>query len=323
MKEQKSLKKTEKFEFKEKQKDNSYVPLRKPFFPKEFIIKYKTFLGDEWEDFFKIIQEEKENTFWVNTNKTSIDEVKESLHQKGVEISQLSFHPQAFSTTHPKPSNLKEYEEGKISLQEKASMLPVIALCVKEGDKVFDTCAAPGMKTTQLSNLVCENGSVLATELNDKRFELLNNIMKKHECKNVTTKRIDFRNIKRNKKFDKIILDAPCSSEGLVRKQYDALKNWSPKLVRQKAANQKNLLLRAFDYLKEGGEMVYSTCSFAVEENEEVVLDLLKKRSNTETVPVKLEGIKIRKNDICENCVRLYPQDNDTQQFFLTKIRKK
>jgi len=293
------------------------------FFPKEFIVKYKQLLGDEWNEFFHTIQQEKASTFWVNTNKITVEEVKQSLHQKGVEFDSLSFHPQAFSTTHPKPSNLKEYEEGKISLQEKASMLPVVALDVKQGDLVFDTCASPGMKTTQLSNLVGEGGSVLATELNDKRFELLNNIMKKHECKNVTTKRIDFRNIKKNKKFDKIILDAPCSSEGLVRKQYDALKNWSLRLVRQKAANQKNLITRAFDYLKEGGEMVYSTCSFAPEENEEVVLELLKKKTNAEVVPVKLEGIKIRKNELCENCVRLYPQDNDTQQFFLAKIRKK
>jgi 16S rRNA C967 or C1407 C5-methylase (RsmB/RsmF family) len=87
---------------------------------------------------------------------------------------------------------------------------------------------------------------------------------------------------------------------------------------------QKNLIVKAFDYLREGGEMVYSTCSFAPEENEEVVTHLLKQRSGAKVVNVEelLKGVKIRKNDLCENCVRLFPQDNDTQQFFLAKIRK-
>jgi NOL1/NOP2/sun family putative RNA methylase len=295
---------------------------RNPFFPKQFIEKYKMLLGEEWNDFFFAIQQEKGETFWVNTNKTSVGETILSLKQKGVEAENLKFSPSAFSTTHPKPSNLSEFQNGLISLQEKASMLPAIALGVNEGESVFDTCSAPGMKTIQLSNMVGKNGKVLATELNDKRFVLLNNIMKKYSCENVITKRIDFRNIKRNKKFDKVLLDAPCSSEGLIRKQNEALKEWSPALVRKKAANQKNLILKAFDYVREGGEMVYSTCSFAPEENEEVVLDLLKKRPNARVEPIKLEGIKIRKNQICENCARLYPQDNDTQQFFLAKIKK-
>lgn len=303
-------------------KSRQSLYLKEPYFPPEFIKKYKELLGKEWGDFFNTIQREKENTFWVNTNKTTINEVKESLREKGVEIKELPYHPQAFSTNHPKPSNLSEYLEGKISLQEKASMLPVIALNPKEGENVFDTCAAPGMKTIQLSNMVGEKGSVFAAELSDKRHLLLDSIIKKFNCTNVTTKRIDFRNIKRNRKFDKIILDAPCSSEGLIRKQREALIEWSPALVRKKAANQKNLIAKAFDYLKEEGKMIYSTCSFAPEENEEVVLDLLSKRKNAKIVPIKIEGLKIRENDLCENCVRLFPQDNDTQQFFLAKIKK-
>jgi NOL1/NOP2/sun family putative RNA methylase len=303
-------------------KDRKDIYLKEAYFPDAFIKKYKALLGSEWGEFFAAIQKEKENTFWVNTNKTTVKEIKDTMKEKGISITQLPFHEQAFSIDHPKPSNLSEYLEGKISLQEKASMLPAIAIEAKEGENVFDTCAAPGMKTIQLSNMVGESGKVLATELNDNRHILLDNILKKFDCKNVTTKRIDFRNIKRNKKFDKIILDAPCSSERLIRKQREALLEWSPTLVRKKAANQKNLLQKGFDYLKEGGEMIYSTCSFSPEEDEEVVLDLLSKRKNASIVPIKLEGLKIRKNDLCENCVRLFPQDNDTQQFFLAKIKK-
>jgi len=198
-------------------------------------------------------------------------------------------------------------------------MLPAVALNPTKTDEVLDACSAPGMKTIQLSNLA---GKVLATELSDKRFDVLNKTKEKFGLENVSTKRVDFRNLKKNKEFDKILLDAPCSSEGLVRKKREALISWSPRLVQQKSAVQKNLITKAFDYLKKGGEMVYSTCSFAPEENEEVVNYLLSKKSSAEVVPIKLEGIKIRKNDLCKNCVRLYPQDNDTQQFFLAKIRK-
>jgi len=137
-------------------------------------------------------------------------------------------------------------------------------------------------------------------------------------------KRIDFRNIKKTREFDKVLLDAPCSSEGLVRKDREALVGWSERLVREKAAIQKNLITKAFDYLKDGGEMVYSTCSFAPEEDEEVVQHLLKERKDAKVVSCveQLRGVKIRKNELCPNCVRLYPQDNDTQQFFLAKIKK-
>jgi 16S rRNA C967 or C1407 C5-methylase (RsmB/RsmF family) len=113
-----------------------------------------------------------------------------------------------------------------------------------------------------------------------------------------------------------------------VRKRREALNDWSQALVERKAKEQKHYIVRAFDYLKEGGEMVYSTCTFAPEEDEEVVLHLLKERDGTKgkgkavVVPVVLQGIQIRPNDLCNHCVRLYPQDNDTQQFFFAKIKK-
>ena len=119
------------------------------------------------------------------------------------------------------------------------------------------------------------------------------------------------------------MLDAPCSSEGLVRKRKEALNGWSQKLVLQKSKAQKDLILSCFDMLKPKGEMVYATCSFAKEENEDIINFLLDKRdAKIMNVEKLLPRIKIRKNEWCENCVRLWPQDNDTQQFFLAKIKK-
>ncbi len=295
--------------------------MQKTFFPTSFITRYKELLGEEWDDFYKCISEKKPKSFWVNTNLATIDEVIKELKELNINFRNLGFSSQAFEIDMQKPGDLKLYKEGKISLQEKASMMPAVALGVNQSDIVFDTCAAPGMKTLQLSNFAT-NGKVLATDVNSKRAETLEIIKEKFNLKNVEIKRIDFRNIKRNKRFDKVLLDAPCSSEGIVRKSREALINWSPQLVRKKAAIQKNLITKAFDYLKEDGEMIYSTCSFAPEENEEVVLHLLKERENAKIEKFELNGIKIRKNEICENCVRFYPQDNNTQQFFIAKIKK-
>lgn len=291
------------------------------FFPNSFVKKYKELLGTEWDEFLKCISEKKPKCFWVNTNLATVDEVKNQLNKRGIIFEQLPFHPQAFEISMIKPGDLELYKKGFISLQEKASMMPAVALGVKENDSVFDTCASPGMKTIQLSNFVGK-GNILATDVNSKRSNILKEIKTKFKLDNVEVKRIDFRNIKRNKRFDKILLDAPCSSEGIVRKSREALVYWSPELVRKKAAVQKNLITKAFDYLKEDGEMVYSTCSFAPEENEEVVLHLLKERKNASVEKIDLPGIKIRENLICKNCVRLYPQDNNTQQFFIAKIKK-
>lgn len=295
--------------------------MKNTFFPDSFIKKYKELLGSEWNDFYKCISEKKPKAFWVNSNLITVKEVTKELDKLKIKYTPLSFNPQAFEIELIRPGDLELYKKGFISLQEKASMMPAVALDIKENDSVFDTCASPGMKTIQLSNFATK-GKILATDVNSKRSEILKKTKEKFKLDNVEIKRIDFRNIKRNKKFDKILLDAPCSSEGVVRKSKEALVYWSMALVRKKAATQKNLITKAFDYLKEGGEMIYSTCSFAPEENEEVVLHLLKERENATVEKINLPGIKIRENKICKNCVRLYPQDNNTQQFFLAKIKK-
>ncbi len=290
--------------------------MKKTFIPKEFIDKYSTQLGDEWDCFFECIKTKQPKSFWVNTHKTNAHEVIESLCLKKVDFENYLFHEQAFGINFSKPSELTEFVSGKIALQEKAAMLPVIALAPKKLDVVLDACASPGMKTIQLSNL---SKNVLAVDVSSERIKFLEYNQKKYGLNNVALKRSDVRNI--TEKFDKIVLDAPCSSEGLVRKQRDALKGWSQKLVERKAVLQKQLIEHCYNLLKPGGEMVYSTCSFSIEEDEEVVNYLLSKTSAI-VEKVSLEGIKIRKNDLCKNCVRLFPQDNNTQQFFFAKIFK-
>jgi tRNA (cytosine49-C5)-methyltransferase len=291
--------------------------MKKTFFPKEFITKYKAFCGDEWEAFFETIQKKQAKSVWINNKKTHPDNIYKKLEEKDLSFKKYSFSEQAFEILMEKPGELEEFKKGKISLQEKGAMLPVLALGIEEEDIVLDACAAPGMKTIQASNFAKK---VLAIDVNSERIKSLIHNKGKYALNNVEIKRTDLRNI--NKKFNKIILDAPCSSEGLIRKKRDALKGWSQALVERKAELQKELILKCFDLLKEKGEMIYATCSFAKEEDEDVVNYLLKERENARVKKIELEGIKIRENDLCKNCVRLWPQDNNTQQFFFAKIKK-
>ena len=292
--------------------------MKKTFFPEEFIEKYSTLLGNEWNKFLETIKQKQPKSVWINTNKLGASIVHKKLSEKDIVFKKYIFSDQAFEIEMEKPGDLELFKRGKISLQEKAAMLPVIALAPTKDDYVLDACAAPGMKTIQLSNLA---GKVLAIDVNSERIKSLIHNKGKYALHNVKVERTDVRNIK--EKFDKIVLDAPCSSEGLVRKKRNALKGWSMEIVQRKSELQKELIIHCFDLLKNGGEMVYATCSFAPEENEEVVLHLLKERKDAKIIPVKLAGIKIRENKLCEHCVRLYPQDNNTQQFFLVKIKKK
>jgi tRNA (cytosine49-C5)-methyltransferase len=291
--------------------------MQSTFFPKEFLIKYKRFCGNEWSDFYSAILEKQPKSFWVNSKKATPKEIESFLKKKNIPFKRYPFSKYAYSIDCKKPGDLSIFKEGKISMQAKAAMLPVVVLSPKDKDYVLDACASPGMKTIQLANSAKK---VMAVDVNSTRIKSLIHNKDVYGLKNVEVKRTDARNVR--EEFDKIMLDAPCSSEGLVRKRREALKGWSNKLVIQKSRAQKDLILSCFDMLKPNGEMVYATCSFAKEENEDIITFLLDKRKDAATMPIQIEGIKTRENKWCKNCVRLWPQDNDTQQFFFAKIKK-
>ena len=291
--------------------------MKQTYFPFEFVSKYKRFCGDEWGDFFSAIKVKQPKSFWINSKKSNPNEIESFLKTKNIPFKKYPFSDNAYFIDYKRPGDLVIFKKGKISMQAKAAMLPVLALNPTKKDYVLDACAAPGMKTIQLSNMAKE---VLAVDVNSTRVKSLLHNKFTYGLQNVKVIRNDVRNIK--ERFDKIMLDAPCSSEGLVRKRKDALKDWNQKLVQSKAKTQKDLIISCFDMLKPNGEMIYATCSFAQEENENIVNFLLEKREDAKILPIKLDGIKIRENKLCPNVIRLWPQDNDTQQFFFAKIKK-
>ena len=172
-----------------------------------------------------------------------------------------------------------EHILGYYYVQELASMLPVLVLKPKPNEKILDLASAPGSKTTQMASKMENAGLIIANEIslgrikilasNTERCGVMNTIITKKEGSAIC-KRFE----KQNFLFDKILVDAPCSGEGTLRSSYKTYKMWNPNTIKKLSRIQKHLLESAIEILKPGGEIVYSTCTHAPEENEEVVDDI-------------------------------------------------
>ncbi|MFH1391543.1 MAG: RsmB/NOP family class I SAM-dependent RNA methyltransferase [Candidatus Diapherotrites archaeon] len=305
--------------------------MKKTFIPEEFRKKYSKIMEKESDIFFEYCKIKMPKSIWINSLKIKPEILIKELRKKDWILEKL-FHENAYSLKDvSKPGQSEQFKQGLFNVQEKSSMLPAIALSPKNGETVLDATAAPGNKTLQLSCLMNGTGKIVCVEKNVKRFKSLNFNVRKFGMNNVIAKRMDLLEAKRKNVFDKVLLDAPCSSEGLVRKNFDALKEWNSGLVERKAELQKKLLQKSIQLLKVNGELVYSTCSLSPEENEGVISNAVK-AGNVELVSVNFSGFKTRPglteyngkkfSEGIEKCIRIYPQDNDSQAFFVAKIKK-
>lgn len=208
------------------------------------------------------------------------------------------------------------------------SLVPCLALDPKSSERILDMCAAPGTKTFILSFLSNNESHIVANDISKFRARRLRGVVDKYGLSAEVTVGSG-RKIKGS--FDKVLLDAPCSGEGMINKKEKLFEHWSEKRVKVFSKKQKKLLVHAFELLKPGGTLVYSTCTFEPEENEEVVDFLLKKHGEAEIediqVPVNhAPGLTTWDGKMYDNrvagCVRIYPFHNGTGGFFVSKIRK-
>lgn len=296
--------------------------------------------NEDYERFLEIAKTEPLRTIRCNNLKISVDELKKRLEEKGWKISQpFSKHPEIMLVESIlQPGELGksiEHVLGYYYVQELSSMMPIIALQPKPNELVLDLCAAPGSKTTQASALMNNQGTIIANDNKLDRIQILASNLERCGCMNVIVTRNDGvqlceRLARLNMKFDKILLDAPCSAEGNIRSNPKTLLMWNIKMIEKLSRMQKKLALSAFQLLKEGGEMVYSTCTHAPEENEAVV-DFLIRNFNAKVEKVNLP-LKYRKgitswqngkfDEQISSACRIYPQDNDTEGFFIVKIKR-
>jgi NOL1/NOP2/sun family putative RNA methylase len=215
-----------------------------------------------------------------------------------------------------------------VFVQDAGSVVPVLALGIEKEDIVLDMCAAPGSKTLHIAQRA---DTVIAVDNHRKRIQRLTHNLKRFNIKNCTVIRTDGRKLYLDQKVDKVLVDAPCSGEGMVGKIHKVMKLWSVKHIKRLSRIQKRLIKRGISLLKEGGVLVYSTCTFAPEENEEVVDYIVQKRDVTmEQILIPhlmyTPGITQWKdteyNLQTTKTIRIYPFHNGTNGFFVAKFRK-
>ncbi|KXB05570.1 hypothetical protein AKJ50_00590 [candidate division MSBL1 archaeon SCGC-AAA382A13] len=288
--------------------------------------RYKHIVPD-FEEFKKIIQIGSPFDIRVNTIKSSAGEVKDFLKRCGLEFEQRGWNKN-FLKLSDNPSKTLFHWLGNFYIQESVSGIPSLALAPESGDEVLDLCAAPGSKTTQISAMMGAEGVIVANDDKKNRVRSLLSNIYRMGCVNVKVTQKDGRDFPGSAEFDKIIVDVPCSAEGNARDQ-ESLKNGANLENIKKLSNlQEQLLRKAFQLCKSGGTIVYSTCTFAPEENEFVVSKFLNRGKlidpefefNHSKGITKWEGKKL--DSEVSKCVRVYPHQLNSGGIFLAKFKK-
>ena len=187
-----------------------------------------------------------------------------------------------------RPGKHPWHEAGAYYLQEPSAMAPAGILKPKPGDRVLDLCAAPGGKSTQLADMLMGQGLLVANEINPKRAKILSRNIERMGIPNALVLNMHPADLEKRFAgfFDKILVDAPCSGEGMFRKEEAAVTDWSPETVTMCAARQREILDSAAAMLRPGGMLCYSTCTFAPEEDEGSISAFLQRHPDFHLVPI-------------------------------------
>lgn len=244
--------------------------------PIEFEKKMKAFLGDEWDDFLYSYDNNRFQALRFNTLKVQSQEERMRI-LKTLKISsdkKVSWANEAYYfDENVRPGKHPYHEMGLYYIQEPSAMSAAALLAPKPGMRVLDLCAAPGGKSTQLATYLGDSGLLVSNEINTQRSRILSQNIERMGIKNAIVTNEDSFVLASHFPgfFNAIQVDAPCSGEGMFRKLPEAIEQWSMENVAICAARQKEILDNAAVMLKPGGTIVYSTCTFSKEENEDVI----------------------------------------------------
>ena len=296
----------------------------------EFLNSLQNILNQEdFSRYLKSFNEEPKKSFRLNKRKcemvnddtashNAIDYIVNKYFATKNQIIDTAFHIQ----NEIKLGNEWFHKSGLVYVQEPSSMMAVYGLkqvANFNGARVLDMCASPGGKTSQLSEMVGDNGFVLSNEINNKRANILRSNVERLGLANVAISSCESGIIKNNLsgQFDAVLVDAPCSGEGMFRKDVNAQTEWSLGEVERNHLLQLKILNDGASCVKSGGFLVYSTCTFNTHENEEVVYEFLKNNKNFKIIKCCEEVNKISQNGIALNGLddlkyarRFYPFDN-------------
>ncbi|MEP0860401.1 MAG: NOL1/NOP2/sun family putative RNA methylase [Ignavibacterium sp.] len=296
----------------------------------------KLYGNESAEAYQHYIQQPAKDYVRVNTNKISVDVLQKLLIEKyKITTETVKNFPGALKVVSDEDDLIGKTVEqilGFYYIQGLSSMLPPIALNPTDKDLVMDLCGAPGSKTTQMAEMMNNRGTLIANEIDINRIKSL--VFNLDRLNIINTGILNFKGELLSKVydnyFDKILVDAPCSGLGIIQKKEEVSKWWSLDHANRLHDLQTKLLVAAIKMAKVGGEIVYSTCTLSVEENE-MVIDTILKNYPVEIVDVELpvkthkafteyDGIKL--NSQIEKAARILPWEIESDGFFLVKLKK-
>ncbi|MDW8083583.1 MAG: RsmB/NOP family class I SAM-dependent RNA methyltransferase [Candidatus Caldarchaeum sp.] len=301
----------------------------------ELISFLHDFIGDRLDMLMDSYAKPLPEAFRINTLKIGREQCLELLKQEGVEATPIPFTVDGY---YSKPEGVVSvslwHMLGYVYVQGPVSMLITDLLDVKPGHRVLDLCAAPGSKSTHIAQKLAGRGVLVANDVSRTRVKALASNMQRCGVINGIITISDGRRMgyKHQGLFDRVLVDAPCSSLGIGSKDWSVLRQWSHKTSVRLAKLQKSLLFSGYSALRPGGIMIYSTCTFHPLENEWVVTSLLEKHAEAEIMPLDLKNINFE-NGLEEwggylfspemrKTVRIFPFQNGAEGFFIAKIRK-
>lgn len=275
--------------------------------PQRFLDDMKELLMDEYDDFIKSYDEPKTTGLRINTLKINKEEL---LNLNLYNLTPIPWADEGFYYDEEvdRPGKSPLHESGAYYLQEPSAMSVVPHLDIKEGDKVLDMCAAPGGKSTYILSKLNDTGLLVSNEINSTRIRALGENLERFGARNCIITNTDSNNLRKlfTGYFDKIVIDAPCSGQGMFRKDEVAIEDWSYAKVLECQSIQKDIIRDGYDMLKNGGVLVYSTCTFAKEENEDVINEFISEYENAKLIEMQ----------------RIWPHKVSGEGHFVAKIQK-
>ena len=300
--------------------------------PQSFLDSMKEILGEDYEAFLAGFDGQRQYGLRVNTLKMNLEEFERiaPFHLKKVPWISNGY----FYEAEDAPAKHPFYSAGLYYLQEPSAMTPASRLKVQPGERVLDLCAAPGGKATELGAALQGEGLLVANDINTARARALlrnlelfgiSNSFVTNEPPHVLAERFpEF--------FHKIMVDAPCSGEGMFRKNPAVVDSWQEKGPEYFSKLQREIIVQAADMLLPGGMMFYSTCTFSPLENEKTITHLLKERPDMEVIPMEdhdafEEGLPSYRGEVCDEscklCRRIWPHKMSGEGHFMALLHKK
>ena len=292
--------------------------------PERFLERMKNLLGEEYPAFFAALERPPVRGIRVNSLKTTVERVAE---ESDFSLEALPYSDVGFVARGAEGiGGGAAHHAGMYYVQDPGAMATVNALTVERGWWVLDTCAAPGGKSSQLASLIGEEGFLLANEYVPKRAKIIVSNLERLGVRNAVVTSLDTAELGRmfSGVFDLVLCDAPCSGEGMFRKSEEAVTDWSEENVCHSARRQREILENVAGTVKRGGYLLYSTCTYSVEENEENVAHFLDTHPDFRLCDVS-EALRRSTCDGLlglDRCRRFYPHISDGEGQFIALMQR-